>query len=167
MYYTESPLYRKSPPYPHHSPSPYHQEVRHHNSVLDTVFRSPSPAPSSTPAPAIVFEEFEEELGGPLLQTAPQLDAPPTFSALIAGPPAPSFSRLMAAPAPSQRRLQQPRPRPRPRVVPDPPRPHISTAQAEDRIDGRAYGEDYVGAFTHHTGALGPFGFYANFYDEK
>ena len=34
-------------------------------------------------------------------------------------------------------------------------------------IDGRAYGADAVGSFNHHTGTLGPFGFYANFYDEK
>ena len=79
---------------------------------------------------------------------APQtsLDAPPTFSALIAGPQA------------------QP-----PRFVPSlvkEPRPEPLT-RAEPRVDGRAYGADYVGSFEHHTGTLGPFGFYANFYDEK
>ena len=32
---------------------------------------------------------------------------------------------------------------------------------------GRAYGHDLVGHFDHHTGPFGPFGFYANFFDEK
>ena len=40
-------------------------------------------------------------------------------------------------------------------------------SRAEARIDGVAYGLDRVGNFNHHTGTLGPFGFYANFYDEK
>ena len=40
-------------------------------------------------------------------------------------------------------------------------------ARAEPRQAGLAYGLDYVGTFRHHTGTLGPFGFYANFYDEK
>ena len=46
------------------------------------------------------------------------------------------------------------------------PRPE-PLVRAEPRVDGRAYGADYVGSFEHHTGTLGPFGFYANFYDEK
>ena len=43
----------------------------------------------------------------------------------------------------------------------------METSLAEPRVDGLAYGLDYVGNFKHHTGNLGPFGFYANFYDEK
>ena len=47
------------------------------------------------------------------------------------------------------------------------PRPEAQIARAEPRHAGVAYGLDYVGTFRHHTGTLGPFGFYANFYDEK
>ena len=74
------------------------------------------------------------------------LDAPPTFSALIAGPQGqpPGFVPSL---------VKEPRPEP--------------LIRAEPRVDGRAYGADYVGSFEHHTGTLGPFGFYANFYDEK
>ena len=43
----------------------------------------------------------------------------------------------------------------------------VPTPHAAPRIDGRAYGADLVGNFDHHTGSLGPFGFYANYYDEK
>ena len=75
------------------------------------------------------------------------VDAPPTFSALIAGP--------------------RPRAQP-PGFIPSlVQEPEETEARAEPRLDGRAYGADYVGAFEHHTGTLGPFGFYANFYDEK
>ena len=79
-----------------------------------------------------------------ILQTS--LDATPTFSALIAGPQAqpPGFVPSL---------VKEPRPEP--------------LTRAEPRVDGRAYGADYVGSFEHHTGTLGPFGFYANFYDEK
>jgi len=49
-------------------------------------------------------------------------------------------------------------------------------------VDGRAFGADLVGGFDHHTGEdqyqnfyilplvpgeFGPFGFYANYYDQK
>ena len=37
------------------------------------------------------------------------LDAPPTFSALIAGPPAPSFSPYHASPQPTQFAARQPK----------------------------------------------------------
>jgi len=37
----------------------------------------------------------------------------------------------------------------------------------EGEVDGRAFGADLVGAFDHHTGEFGPFGFYANYYDKK
>ena len=43
----------------------------------------------------------------------------------------------------------------------------VSEERLDSKIDGRAYGSDYVGTFEHHTGTMGPFGFYANFYDEK
>ena len=55
----------------------------------------------------------------------------------------------------------------------------------EGEVDGRAFGADLVGGFDHHTGLwphdimidkvllfsfsgeFGPFGFYANYYDQK
>jgi hypothetical protein len=37
----------------------------------------------------------------------------------------------------------------------------------EGEVDGRAFGADLVGGFDHHTGEFGPFGFYANYYDQK
>ena len=35
-----------------------------------------------------------------------------------------------------------------------------------DHGHGYAYGHDAIGPFYHHTGAFGPFGFYANFYHD-
>jgi len=35
-----------------------------------------------------------------------------------------------------------------------------------DHIAGYAHGHDAIGPFYHHTGAFGPFGFYANFYHD-
>ena len=40
-------------------------------------------------------------------------------------------------------------------------------SQPRDLVDGRAVGRDLLGGFNQHTGAFGPSGFYANFYDEK
>merc|ERR1711879_354214 len=97
-------------------------------------------------SPSIAFEE--EPLEGQAVQNS--LDAPPTFSALIAGP-------------------QGQHPRFVPSLVQESPQPRQTEplTRAQPKVDGRAYGADYVGAFEHHTGTLGPFGFYANFYDEK
>ena len=78
------------------------------------------------------------------------MDVTPTFSALIAGPNPGSGQTQMFKPS----------------VIKDAPAA-LKVPEAEPKIDGRAYGSDYVGSFEHHTGTLGPFGFYANFYDEK
>ena len=103
----------------------------------------------------------------------------PTFSALIAGP----GDRRPLRPDLVGKLRQGPRPEPRlqrrsgARAGPPGSEPLTLmrdedlrsplSARAEARIDGVAYGLDYVGNFKHHTGTLGPFGFYANFYDER
>ena len=69
------------------------------------------------------------------------METPPTFSTLIAGPRRVRSGSLM--------------------------KNTVIEERLDSKIDGRAYGSDYVGTFEHHTGTMGPFGFYANFYDEK
>ena len=69
------------------------------------------------------------------------METPPTFSTLIAGPGKVRSGSLM--------------------------KNTVIEERLDSKIDGRAYGSDYVGTFEHHTGTMGPFGFYANFYDEK
>ena len=73
------------------------------------------------------------------------MDASPTFSALIAGPNQAGQAQMF-----------------KPAVIKDAPAA-LNVREAERKIDGRAYGSDHVGSFEHHTGTLGPFGFYANF----
>ena len=108
------------------------------------------------------------------LHTQDSDSAAPTFSALIAGPP----GRGRGEPRGGAERQEV-------TLILDQPRPEAQIARAEPRHAGVAYGLDYVGTFRHHTGTLGPFGFYgvygsisdqilksiflfsANFYDEK
>ena len=113
-----------------------------------------------------------------------QDDEVPTFAALTnmlsQDDPAPTFSALIAGPPGQDRRETRRRPdqraEPRSIIEDNSLRPlslmednrlQAKTSLAQPRIDGVAYGLDYVGNFNHHTGALGPFGFYANFFEEK
>ena len=68
--------------------------------------------------------------------------ADPTFSALIAGPPGGGRGERRGG---GERQEA---------------RPESQVARAEPRHSGVAFGLDYVGTFRHHTGTLGPFGFY-------
>ena len=90
---------------------------------------------------------------------------PPTFSALIAGPRPHQMKLKRLQKAQLEKLMKQTQ---KARLEADQARMRIPVPDhAEPKIDGRAYGSDYVGSFEHHTGTLGPFGFYANFYDEK
>ena len=65
--------------------------------------------------------------------------------------------------------LQRGPPKPRHYIRPHQPHvPHpseIPVPLPQDAVVGKTHGSDFVGDFEHHTGSLGPFGFYANYFE--
>lgn len=158
-HYPPSPIYAKAnpshPPYVYqdHSPTPvYYHEAPYHPTQPPPAFPIPLPAQQAPPQPGpppvpppppppqqrnIVFEDVPADIS-PASTPSDLSSQEPTFSALIASEPTPPATPIL-----------------------------LPVPKATPKVIGRAYGADLVGDFDHHTGSLGPFGFYANYYDEK
>jgi hypothetical protein len=74
-----------------------------------------------------------------------------------------SPNNFQAFPHPIPRGPTKPRHYIRPHHPHVPPLSEIPIPQ--DAVVGKTHGSDFVGDFEHHTGSLGPFGFYANYFE--